>query len=71
MKIAKLGDIFIYENQLVEVRWINQGYKSIGFVPINAKPCSCCGEIKSYELIENSPAFQENAKEVNTITETK
>ena len=71
MKIAKLGDIFRYENQLVEVRWINQGYKSIGFVPINAKPCSCCGEIKRYELIENSPAFQENAKEVNTITETK
>ncbi len=70
MKTAKLGDIFKYENQLVEVRWINQGEKSIGFIPVNAKPCSCCGEIKSWEVIESSPNFQQSAEPINTITKT-
>jgi len=71
MKTAKLGDIFKFENQLVEVKWINEGHKSIGFVPINAKPCHCCGKVKSWEVIESSPNFQNNAEPINTIKQNK
>jgi hypothetical protein len=71
MKTAQLGDIFEYQGVLVEVKWINQGYKAIGFVPVNAKPCECCGETKHWDVIESSPNFQEYAIPVQTIKESK
>ncbi len=67
MKTAQLGDVFEFEGQLVEVKWINPGHKSIGFVPVNAKPCPCCGEIKSWDVVETSLMFQDGAKPVHTI----
>jgi len=67
MKTAQLGDIFEYEGELVEVKWINQGQKSIGFAPINAKPCPCCGATKHWDMIESSPNFQNAAKPIETI----
>jgi hypothetical protein len=67
MKTAELGDIFEYEGMLVEVKWINPGQKSIGFVPVNTKPCPCCGETKHWDIIESSPNFQNNAKSIQTI----
>ena len=69
MKTAQLQDIFEYEGELVQVRWINQGQRSIGFVPVNAKPCPCCGETKRWDMIESSPNFQNGAKAIKTITE--
>ncbi len=67
MKTAQLGDIFEFEGELVQVQWINQGYKSIGFTPVNAKPCPCCGVTKKWDIIENSPLFQQGANPVKTI----
>jgi hypothetical protein len=69
MKTAKLGDIFTYEGEVVQVRWINEGHRSIGFVPINAKPCECCGETKRWDIIESSPSFQNNAALIQTLKE--
>ena len=69
MKTANLRDIFEYEGQLVRVEWINSGQKSIGFVPINAKPCPCCGVTKHWDVIELSPDFQNGAKPISTIKE--
>jgi len=67
MKTAQLGDIFEFEGELVQVQWINQGYKAIGFVPVNAKPCPCCGATKKWEVIESSPLFQQGANPIKTI----
>jgi hypothetical protein len=67
MKTAQLGDIFEYEGELVQVQWINQGYKSIGFTPVNAQPCPCCGVTKKWDIIENSPLFQQGANPIKTI----
>jgi hypothetical protein len=67
MKKAELGDVFEFEGQIVEVKWINSGQRSIGFMPVNAKPCPCCGETKSWDIIEISPLFQDNVKPVSTI----
>ncbi len=67
MKRAQLEDVFEFEGQLVQVKWINEGHRSIGFIPINAKPCPCCGETKSWDIIEISPLFQDNVKSVSTI----
>jgi hypothetical protein len=69
MKTAQLQDIFEFEGELVQVRWINEGHRSIGFVPINAEPCSCCGETKHWDMIEESPNFQNGAKAIKSITE--
>lgn len=69
MKIANLQDVFEWEGQLVEVRWINEGQRSIGFVPVNATPCPCCGEVKHWDIIETSPHFQNCAKPIKTIKE--
>lgn len=69
MKTANLRDIFEYEGHLVRVEWINLGQKSIGFVPVDAKPCPCCGVTKHWDVIESSPDFQNNAKPVSTIKE--
>ena len=70
MKTVQLDDVFQFEGQLVQVKWINEGHRSIGFVPINAKPCECCGEVKKWDVIESSPLFQTIAKPVSTIKET-
>lgn len=64
---AELGDIFEFEGQLVQVRWMNEGSKSIGFVPLNAEPCPCCGETKRWDMIESSPNFQNGAKPIKTL----
>ena len=67
MKQAELQDIFEFQGELVQVRWINRGQKSIGFVPLNAKPCPCCGVTKHWDVIESSPDFQNGAKPIKTI----
>lgn len=69
MKTANLRDIFEWEGELVEVRWINEGQRSIGFVPVNAEPCPCCGATKHWDIIESSPNFQNGAKPIKTIKE--
>jgi hypothetical protein len=69
MITAKLNDIFYYNCELVEVVAINEGHRSIIFQPLIAERCPCCGEIKQYNVIEQSPNFQNGAKPVPTISE--
>ena len=66
-KKADLGDIFKFKGEIVEVQWINPGRRAIGMVPVNAVECPCCGEIKSWEVIEESEVFQEGAEAVQTL----
>lgn len=67
MKKAQLEDVFEWEGELVQVKWINEGHRAIGFVPVNAQPCPCCGHTKRWEIIERSPLFQQGAKPISTI----
>jgi len=72
MKTAKLGDILKWKGKLVEVRWINEGHKSIGMVSFEDKLCPHCHKpIGKYEVehIESSALFQESAEPVKTIEE--
>jgi hypothetical protein len=67
MITAQLGDLFYYDGQLMKVVGINEGNRSIIFEPINSENCPFCGEKKQYNVIEQSPNFQQNAKPVDTI----
>lgn len=71
MKTAKLGDYFLWMGKIAEVNSINNGHKAIGFT--THEPCRCphCGkefeQKVQHEVIESSPHFQENAKQISTI----
>lgn len=67
MKRAELGDIFLYNGDLVKVIGINDGQRSIIFQDVDAEICECCGEIKQYNIIESSPLFQDYSEPVKTI----
>ena len=58
--------ILKWKGELVEVIGISEG-KVIHMRPVNEKPCEHCGKIKQYDVLENSPLFQENAEAVNTL----
>lgn len=74
MYTVKLGDYFIWGDQVVKCNAINPGQKAISFVIKEPMICPDCGhrfEIeKAIEIIEGSPLFQENVKPVPTITPT-
>jgi len=65
---------FYWKDKLVKIIYINTGMKSIGFESVEEKDgvrCSHCGEFvmpERYDVIEDSPLFQENAKPVDTLT---
>lgn len=62
------GVIFKWRGKLVEPIGCATK-KVIFFREINAKPCPCCGEIKEYAEVEESPNFQNDAEAVNTLEE--
>lgn len=73
MKTAQLGDIFEWNGQIVKCEWINPGEKSIGFKIKSEITCPHCKTelelFQAIDVIESSPAFQEGAKAVKTISE--
>ena len=65
-QITKPSTILKWKGELVEVSSIAEG-KTIFMCPLNAKPCECCGRIKEYSALENSPLFQECAEKIETL----
>lgn len=70
MKRAKLGDIFRYEGELVEVFAVSDGDRVLVIKPINKEPCEECGHDHRMGIIESSPLFQGKAKAVDTLEES-
>ncbi len=66
MITAELGDYLLWKDKLHRVDIIANG-KMIGMRPIPCVPCPTCGEEPFFEVLEDSPLFQENAKPVETI----
>lgn len=66
MKQAKLNDLFLWKGELVKVVGIAIG-KTIIFEKVGEKECECCGMKFEYNVLEQSPLFQENADPVKTI----
>lgn len=66
---AELGDVFRYKGQLVEVKWINPGKKTIGFTTKETAVCPHCKGLlnESHDLIEESPSFQEAVIPISTL----
>lgn len=64
---AQLDDYFLWKGVLVKVVYINEGKRSIGFEAVVSTVCPTCHQSIQYDIIEDSPLFQENAKPINTI----
>ncbi len=72
MKKAKLGDFFLWEGKLVQCLWINEGHRSIGFKSTEKTCCPNCNipiDYESFDVIEDSPLFQQTAEPIKTITD--
>jgi hypothetical protein len=65
--INEVGAIIKYKGKLCEV--VSYATSKVLFIrEVGAEPCKCCGEIKEYAEVENSPNFQENAEPVKTLS---
>lgn len=71
---AELNDYLEWEGRIYQVKWINPGSRSIGAESIDQSKCPHCGgDIgkDTFDMIESSPLFQENAKPIQTIKSWK
>jgi len=64
--ISKPATILKWKGELVEVVGISEG-RTIHMQSVNAEKCKLCGSVKQYDVLENSPLFQENAEPVDTL----
>lgn len=72
MKVANLGDYFLWMGQVVKCQWLGFGEKTIGFKVTKVIECDCGRKHtyeEGYDVVESSPMFQENAEPIKTISD--
>lgn len=65
--IENPSTIIKYLGKICEVVGIANDEKVLFIREVGGKPCECCGEIKEYAVVENSPNFQKNVEAVITL----
>lgn len=73
MKIANLGDYFLWKGQVVKCEWLGLGQKTIGFKAKRKVKCPHCKRdhdiTEGMDIVESSPLFQENTEPIKSLTE--
>lgn len=65
--VAEPDTLLLWDGELMRVNSIGEG-RTITLMPIDAKSCNHCGEVRTVTVLEHSPLFQSKAEAVATLT---